>query len=100
MRKEDINIIKIKKKINLKKKHELKFLLLKSILQNRKIKPVYKTYASYLIGKNKNNFYKFKNICLKNNKYSSVSNSLYVSKYVTKQYLTFNKVQNCKINSW
>lgn len=100
MRKEDLNMIKLKKKINFKKKNELKRTILKSIIQNRKVSCVYQSYANFLICKQKNNFYKFKHICLKNNKSSSVSNRFYLSKYVIKNYLTFNKAQNCKLNSW
>lgn len=100
MRKEDINMIKIKKKINWRKKNEVKRKILTSISKNRNIAPIYQNYAAYTIGKQKNNFYKFKHICLKNNKYSSVSNRFYVCKYVIKNYLTYNKAQNCRINSW
>jgi len=100
MRKEDLNMIKLKKKINIKKKNEVKVIILKSILQNRKITPVYQTYASYILNKRKLIAYKFKHICLKNNKNSSVNNSFYVSKYVLKNYLTYGKAQNCKLNSW
>lgn len=99
MKKEDINILKLKKKTYYKKKNELKFQLLKSILKNQKIPQIYQNYAFYLLSKRKINFFKFKHICLTNNKASSVENSTYVSKYALKNLLLSNKSQNIRINS-
>jgi len=60
----------------------------------------YTNYGTFLLSKKNINSLKFKHLCLKNNKYSSVNNSFYVSKYVLKDLLTNNKAQNCKVNSW
>jgi hypothetical protein len=100
MQKKDINIYKIKKKIITKKNCEIKFRILKSLIQNMQISKVYSNYCSFLLCKNHNNINKFKHICIKNNKYSSVSNTFYMSKYIIKDYITKNKAQNCKVNSW
>jgi len=96
----DVNILKLKKKINYKKKNEVKTMILRSIVQNRKISPTYQKYASYILSKGNITNYKFKHMCLKNNKRSSVYNSFYLSKYAIKNYLLDNKLQNIKINSW
>lgn len=44
--------------------------------------------------------YKFKHICLKNNKSSAVYNNTYLSKYALKNSLLDGSAQNIKINSW
>ena len=100
MQKKDINIIKIKKKISFQKYNEIKNNILKSLIQNKQTHITCRNYSSFLLGKRKNSFYKFKHLCIKNNRYSSVNNTFYTCKYVIKDYITFNKAQNCRINSW
>jgi hypothetical protein len=100
MRKEDINMLKLKKKNIYKKNQEVKSLILKSIVQNSKLHPAYKNYAFFMLAKRKKNFYKFKHICLKNNKSASVYNSMYLSKYAIKELMINGSAQNLKINSW
>lgn len=100
MQKKDINIIKIKKKINLQRYNEIKNNILLSLTQNKQTNLIYRNYASFLLKKKKNNFYKFKHLCIKNNRYSAINNSFYVCKYVIKDYVSYNKAQNYKINSW
>jgi len=96
----DINILKLKKKTNYKKKNEVKTMILKSIVHNRKISSTYQRYAAYTLSKKNITNYKFKHMCLKNNKRSSVYNSFYLSKYAIKNYLLDNKLQNIRLNSW
>jgi len=100
MQKKDINIYKIKKKIYTKKNYEIKYRILKSLIQNMQSGKIYTNYSNFLLCKSYTNINKFKHICIKNNKYSSVNNTFYVSKYALKNYITDNKSQNCKINSW
>lgn len=100
MKKEDINILKIKKKLIYLKKNEVKTILLKSIIQNNKIPNIYKSYAQSVIGTRKLSCLRFKHICLKNNKSSSVYNSVYLSKYGFKNLLLNATAQNIKLNSW
>jgi len=100
MRKEDINILKLKLKNNYIKKNEVKTYILKSIVQNRKLPPIYQNYASMLLARRSIKMYKFKHICLKNNKASSVYNSFYLSKYALKESMYDNKTQALRINSW
>lgn len=99
MKKEDINILKIKKKLIYLKKNEVKTILLKSIIQNNKIPNIYKSYAQSVIGTRKLSCLRFKHICLKNNKSSSVYNSVYLSKYGFKNLLLNTTAQNIKLNS-
>jgi len=99
MRKEDINLLKLKKKLIYKKKNEIKSILLKSIEQNNKIPPVYKSLASYKLLTRKILNYKFKHVCLVNNKSSSVYNTTFTSKFHFKNLMIQNKSQNLRINS-
>jgi len=100
MRREDIKLLKLKKKLIYLKKNEIKTNLLKSIIQNNKVLNIYKSYAGLLLNKRKINMYKFKHVCLKNHKNSSVNNNSFLSKYGVKNLLKNNKMQNIKINSW
>jgi len=100
MKKEDINIILLKKKNMFLKRSEIKKILLKSIIHNQKIPHIYKNYAMYMLSKKGVSFMKFKHLCLLNNKNSSVSNHFYLSRYPLKNLLTSGKAQNIKINSW
>jgi hypothetical protein len=92
-------MIKVKKKKNTQKNNEIKNIILKSLSQNMQINLLYRNYARFLLDKKKNNYYRFKHLCLKNNRYSSINNTFYISKYVIKNYITNNKAQNCRINS-
>lgn len=100
MKKEDINMLKLKKKLIYIKKNEIKSILLKSFVQNNKIPPVYKSFAAFKLLKRKINNYKFKHICLVNNKSTSVYNVTFTSKFHIKNLMIQNKAQNLKLNSW
>lgn len=96
----DINILKLRLKNEYQKKQEIKTQILKSIVQNKKIKPIYRAYAHIILQRRKINAYKFKHICLKNNRNSSVYNNFYLSRFVLKNLALSNKLQNVKLNSW
>ena len=100
MKTAELKILKLKQKLLYQKKNEIKYKILKSVLQCNKIIPVYQNYAKLLLSKRKINFLKFKHICLKNNRGSSVYNSFFLSKYCIKNLMLDNKAQNIKINSW
>ena len=90
----------MKKKLNYMKKQEIKVQILKSIVRNKKISPNLRIYANKLLEKRNLAKYKYKHICLKNNKRSSVSNKFFFSKYVIKKCAISNDLQNVKIDSW
>ena len=98
MRKEDINILKLKKKNNFIQKNEIKGAVLKSMVNNRNLAKVYRNFAAYKLGKGAG-FKKFHHICLKNNKASSINNKFYLSKYALKNAVTLNKAQNISLSS-
>ena len=100
MKNEDLNIIIIKKKLNYIKKQEIKVQILKSIVRNKKLNPSLRIYSSKLLEKRNLSLYKYKHICLKQNKKSSVSNKFFFSKFAVKKYSIFNNLQNLKIDSW
>ncbi len=100
MKNEDIRIILIKKKLNYLKKQEIKVQILKSIVRNKKISPYLRIYSNKLLEKRNLTKYKYKHICLKNNKRSSVSNKFFFSKYAIKKCTILNDLQNVKIDSW
>ena len=100
MSNEDINLIKLKIKLDYQKKQELKSQILKSIVQNKKVVPTYRLYAFFLLKKRKNINYKFKHICLKTGKSSSIYNKFFLSRFVLKNLALENKLQNLKIDSW
>ena len=100
MKNEDIRLIIIKKKFNYIKKQEIKVQILKSIVRNKKVNPSLRIYANKLLEKRDLTKYKYKHICLKNNKRSSVSNKFFLSKFAIKKYSISNDLQNVKVDSW
>jgi ribosomal protein S14 len=100
MKTELIKLIKIKIK---KKKYfvnEIKYKILKSIFQNKKVKPNKRLYAFFLILKTNNKVNKHKNICLITSKTSGLVKDFCISRNTMKQVLNFNKAQNIKVNSF
>lgn len=79
--------------------NETKNILLRSIVNNRNIPKVYRNLALYKLSL-KNLPKKFRHVCLKNNKTSSVNHKFYLCKYRLKYLLTYNKAQNIVLNSW
>jgi len=100
MKTSELNILKLKQKLTYQKKNEIKYKILKSIIQCNKITPIYQNYARLLLSKRKISFLKFKHICLKNNRGSSVYNDFFLSKYCIKNLMLKNTAQNIKLNSW
>jgi len=98
MRKEDINILKLKKKNNLTKKNEIKISLLRGLVNNRCLPKTYRNFAFYKLSL-KVLPRKFHHVCLKHNKAAAVNNKFYVSKYRLKRLISSNKAQNISINS-
>ena len=95
-----LNLIKLKSKNNYKKRQEIKTQILKSITQNKKIKPVYRSYANIMLQKRVLNKYKFKHVCLNNNRHAAVFNKFYLSRHFLKNLALENKLQNIKLNNW
>jgi ribosomal protein S14 len=95
MKLEKINIIKDKLKRKKKIKRDLKNKLLKSIIQNKKVKPVIRIYAFYLIyNKNIKN-----NMCLITGRFGGVYKFCNMSRQTIKKFSSSNKLQNIKIVS-
>jgi len=106
MRKTKTNKIKIYKNLYLKKKfikNEIKKIILKSILQNKSIKPIIRANANYFLSKLKNRYNLSKqknNICLKTGRIKGIFNNLNLSRHFSKKLLINNSLQNININSW
>jgi len=98
-----INIKKnnIKKKKFLKK--EMKFIILKSIIQNNNIKPLIRSNAFYKLSRLKYIYLKSKqnnNICLYSGKIKSVFNKFKMSRHFIKKFCSNNSLQNNKLINW
>jgi ribosomal protein S14 len=89
--------IKIKKKKILK--NELKYKILKSIFQNKKIEPKKRLFSFLLILKVNNKIFKYKNICLLTSKTNGLVKNFNISRNTVKKLLNLNKIQNIKICS-
>lgn len=100
MKTELIKLIKIKIKKKKVFKNEIKYKILKSIFQNKKIKPNKRLYSFFLILKFNNKILKHKNICLFTSKTNGLIKDFCISRNLMKQLLNLNKIQNIKINSW
>lgn len=106
MRKIKTNKIKIYKNLFLKKKfikNEIKKIILKSILQNKSIKPLVRANANYFLSKIKNKYNSSKqknNICLKTGRIKGIFSKLNLSRHFSKKLLISNNLQNININSW
>jgi ribosomal protein S14 len=99
-------IINIKKDILKRKKFtkiEIKKILLKSIIQNKNIKPLIRikavrknckySYLSYISKQNNN-------ICLKTGRIKGVYNMFNISRHSIKKISVMGNLQNIKIASW
>jgi len=90
---------------NLKKKfhqYETKRYLLKSIIQNQKIKPYMRAYAFFKLTKLKHNsaISKQFNTCLESGKNKSIINSFNRSRQISKQFGLRNKLPGISVKSW
>lgn len=84
-------------------KFEIKKIILKSILQNKSVKPIIRAKALYKITKivrkasisKQNN-----NICLKTGRIKGVYNQFHLSRHYIKNVASLGNLQNIKISSW
>jgi ribosomal protein S14 len=100
MKTELIKILKIKIKKKKILKNELKYKILKSIFQNKKIEPKKRLFSFFLILKTNNKLFKHKNVCLLTSKTNSLVKNFQISRNAVKKLLNLNKIQNIKICSW
>jgi len=90
-----INIIKDKLKRKKRVKIDIKYKLLKSIIQNKNIKPTVRMYAMYKYNiKNTKN-----NMCLITGRFGGVYKFCNMSRHMIKKFSSLNKLQNIKIIS-
>lgn len=97
----NINKDIVKRKKFLKK--EIKFLILKSIIQNLNTKPVIRAYAYKKIIKIQKKSYLSKqnnNICLKTGRFKGALNITQLSRHYIKKLSLNGSLQNIKIKSW
>jgi len=100
------NKLKINKDLYKRKqfiKFEIKKIILKSIIQNKNIKPIIRANAIYKLSKINNYFSISKqknNICLKTGRIKGVLKITQTSRHYLKKLLINNNLQNIKINSW
>ena len=98
-----INIYKDKIKRKLFIKTEIKKIILKSIIQNKNIKPVIRASAYYKLSRmslfssisKQNN-----NICLKTGRIKGVYKITSMSRHYMKQLCVENNLQNFKVTAW
>lgn len=99
------------KKINIKKnkiktkkflKNELKKIILKSLIQNKNIKPITRANANYKLSHIKYIFSKSKqnNVCLYSGKIKSVFDKYKMSRHFIKKFYSENNLQNNKLINW
>jgi len=96
------NIKKNNLKIKKYKKNEIKFIILKSIIQNKNIKPIIRSNAFYKISRLKYIYLisKQKNVCLYSGKLKSVFNKFKMSRHFIKKFSYNNSLQNNKLINW
>lgn len=92
------NIIKIKKS----NKIELKKLILKSIIQNKNIKPIIRSHATYKLSRLKYIYCNSKqnNVCLYSGKIKSIFKEFKMSRHFIKKFCSENTLQNNKLINW
>jgi ribosomal protein S14 len=100
MKTELIKLIKNKLKKKKFLKNEIKYKILKSIFQNKKINPNKRLFSFFLILKSNNKINKLKNICLLTSKTNGLIKDFGISRNMMKYLLNHNKAQNIKANSW
>ena len=99
------------KKINIKKniikkkkflKNEIKKIILKSIIQNKNIKPLIRSNAFYKLSQLKYNYLisKQNNVCLYSGKIKSIFKKYNMSRHFIKKFGVLNTLQNVKIINW
>ena len=83
-------------------KYELKKLILRSIIQNKNIKPIIRSYAMFkkTMLPNKNSISKQKNVCLLRGRNKGVWKFSQLSRHATLKLATNGFLQNTKVCSW
>lgn len=97
------NILNIEKEFLKKKlyiKSEIKKIILKSIINNKNTKPIYRANAYYKLSKFKikSSISKQSNICLKTGRFKGVYKHTNLSRHFMKKLMTTNNLQNIKIS--
>jgi len=97
------NILKIHKEMFLQKifiKNEIKTIILKSIIQNNNVKPIYRANALYKLSKltKKMGISKHNNICLKSGRSKGVYKLTNFSRHYMRKLFVQNNLQNIKIS--
>jgi len=95
------------KKNNIKKtkflKKEIKKIILKSVIQNKNLKPIIRSTAFYKMSRLKFIYSISKqnnNVCLYSGKLKSVFNKFKMSRHFIKKFCSNNSLQNSKIINW
>lgn len=99
------NILNIYKEIFKKKKfikYEIKKIILKSIIQNKNIKPIYRANALYKLSKidRRTTISKHINICLKSGRNKGTYKLTNFSRHYMRKLFCKNNLQNLKISKW
>lgn len=99
------NILNIKKEFLKRKKfikYEIKKIILKSIIENKNIKPIIRANALYKLSKfiNKGCIVKQKNICIKTGRMKGTYKLTNFSRHFLRKLFINNNLQNIKISRW
>jgi len=96
MKSRNIKILKdkVKRKNNIK--NDIKYKLLKSIIQNKKVEPLVRINASIKLNKKR----RINNMCLITGRFGGVFKFCNLSRHMIKKFGNLNKLQNVKIVSW
>lgn len=99
------NILSIYKEIFKKKKfikNEIKKIILKSITQNKNVKPIYRASALYKLSKmdRKTTISKHRNVCLKTGRNKGIYKLTNFSRHYMRKLFCKNILQNLKISKW
>jgi len=83
-------------------KNEYKHTLLRSIIQNKSVKPITRSFALYNINKlPKSTHISFqKNVCLLTGRYRGVYSQLHLKRHTIKKLCTTCAIPNIKSSSW
>lgn len=83
-------------------RYEKKRRILKSIIQNQKVKPFIRAYAIYSLLKLKNKTYITRqySVCFESGKIKSQINKFNRSRQITKQFGLSNKLPSIGVKSW
>lgn len=83
-------------------KNEIKKILLKSIILDKSITPIYRTYAYYIFTKKKKkeSIATWKNVCLILSKHRSVYTKFNIKRHTLKKFNSFAIIPNLKSTGW